>query len=99
MKRSQSAATQITPANTSEKNTPAEARSLVMRIASCFLGSMWSHRRSIAVLRNSTARTKRMLPARATQVHKSLATKKDRGRRRQAMATSCLIADSVESPS
>ena len=70
-----------------------------MRIASCFFGSIWLHKRSIAVLRNSIASTKRMLAASAAQVHTSVATKKDKGRSTQAIATSCLIADSVESPS
>jgi hypothetical protein len=34
-----------------------------------------------------------------TQVHTSCAMKKDKGTSRQAIATSCLMADSVESPS
>ena len=70
-----------------------------MRIASCLPGWMWLHSRSIAVFRNSTDSTKSRLATSATQVHTSLATKKDSGSSRQAIATSCLIADSVPSPS
>ena len=98
-KRAHSAAIHTSAASARAKNTAAEARSLVMRMASCRPGWMWLHRRSIAVFMNSTDSTKNRLAISATQVHRSLATKKDSGTSRQAMATSCLIADSVLSPS
>ena len=70
-----------------------------MRIASCLLGWMWLHSRSIAVFMNSTDSTNSRLAISATQVQTSLATKNDSGTSRQAIATSCLIAHSVPSPS